>query len=166
MSMSLPYANASNALLDRIKLVLSKDGLALYGEDVAVPTVDRFLGKKRPPYFVWTDPLAKSTSTTGGATSWQYSIEFSLYVYMFATHTDPEMALSAVSHWMNSAFLGISAEATLGGTVDIAIPRMSDSGYDTTPDKKYVVAAELEVMCKVASVCPNELRELVRNAGK
>lgn len=165
MSLALPYSNASKALYERMRLVLSKDALAMYDEDVKVPKVDRFLGRDRPPFFVWTNPLARSTSSLAGATSWEYKSEFSLYVYMFATHANPDVALSSVEHWMNSAFMGVSADATLGRTVDCAIPRMSDSGYDTTPEKRYVVAAELEVTCKVASVCPKEFKELVRNAG-
>ena len=61
---------------------------------------------------------------------------------------------------------GIAADATLGGAVDCAIPRMSDAGYDSTPDKKYVVAAQVDVTCKVFSACPREFKELVRNASR
>lgn len=166
MSLAVPYARAAEALFERVRLVLSKDALAMYeGDPVKVPTVSRFIGSKRPPFFVWTNPLARSTSSRGSATSHEYKAEFSLYVYMFATHSDPEEALRNVNAWMNSAFMGVSADATLGRAVDCAIPRMSDSGYDTTPEKKYVVAAELEVTCKVAAICPKEFKELVRNAN-
>ena len=43
---------------------------------------------------------------------------------------------------------------------------MSDAGYDSTPDKKYVVAAQVDVTCKVFSACPGEFKELVRNASR
>lgn len=166
MSLAVPYSAASDALFERLRLVLSEQALGMYGEGVKVPEVSRFMGSKRPPFYVWMNPLARSTSSRGGATAHEFQTEFSFFVYMFATHAKPEEALMNVNCWVNSVFAGVSADATLGRAVDCAIPRMSDSGYDTTPEKKYVVAAEMEVTCKVFAVCPQEFKELVRNANR
>lgn len=163
--MATPYDAAARAVCDRLRVVLSEGALALYdGDPVRVPVVSFGIGPSRPPFLVWVNPLARSVSTSGSATSHEYSTAFSIFVYLMATHADLDEAVRNVNTWLNSAYMGIAAEATLGRSVDCAVPRISDSGYDTTPDKKHVVAAELEVACRVASVCPHEFKELIANA--
>lgn len=163
---AMPYAEAATALFERASLVLSESALAMYGDGGKVPEVHDHIPSKRPPFLAWCDPLADMDSTTGGATGAEYAKQFTLHVYLFATHAKFDVARESVQRWVNSLCYGIAADATLGGAVDCAIPRMSDAGYDSTPDKKYVVAAQVDVTCKVFSACPRELKELVRNASR
>lgn len=162
----MPYAEAAEALLERARLVLSEEALAMYGDGGKTPEVHDHMPPKRPPFLAWLDPLADMDSTTGSATSAEFEKQFTLHVYMFATHAKFDVARESVQRWVNSLCYGVAADATLGGTVDCAIPRMSDAGYDTTPDKKYLVAAQVDVTCKVFSACPKEFKELVRSASR
>lgn len=159
------YRPAADALLDRLRLVLSEDALALCGEGSKVPTVSDHLAKGRPPFHVWLNPLPRFSTPMPGATIREARQDFTLDVYMFATHSDFSTALESVDRWVSNVILGIAADATLNGAVDGATARIADSGFDYTPDKKSVVALSLEVECSMYSICPQEMRELVRNAG-
>ena len=61
--------------------------------------------------------LADMDSTTGGATSAEYAKQFTLHVYLFATHAKFDVARESVQRWVNSLCYGIAADATLGGGV-------------------------------------------------
>lgn len=165
MKLELPYTAAAEELFKRVSTVLSAKNLELYDRAVKAPTVVRFMGNKRPPFMVWCEPMPQSTTTRGGATTWAFQTEFDLSVYMFATHTDPDEATKTVDYWINSICMGIAADATLNRTVDIAIPRLADAGYDTTPEKKYIAAAQIEVNCRKNAICPKEFREMLRESN-
>lgn len=156
------YELASKALYERLSLSLT-EGLSLF-DDAKQPTVTYGIGSKRPPFHVWVNPLARAVSTGGSVSGHEYRTEFAFYVYLTATHTDLDEAVRLVNMWAWAAYMGVSAEATLGRSVDLAIPRVSDSGYDTTPDKKHIAVIELEVTCTVTAICPQEFKEMVRNA--
>lgn len=162
--MRMLYQPASEALLERLKLVLSEEALNLYGEAVKAPKVSDHLAKSRPPFHVWLNPLPRYTNAEPGATMREARQEFGFEVYMFATHSDFSIALDSVNRWADSAIQGIAADATLCNSVDGAAARITDSGFDYTPDKKHVVALQLEVTCSLYSLCPQEMKELVRNA--
>lgn len=163
--MRMLYQPAAEALLKRLELVLSEDALSLYGEGTKAPKVSDHLAKSRPPFHVWLNPLPRYTNPEPGATMREARQEFAFEVYMFATHSDFHTALDSVNRWANSAIQGVAADATLGNSVDGASARITDSGFDYTPDKKHVVALQIEVTCSLYSLCPQEMKELVRNAG-
>lgn len=162
----MPYSEASDALLERLRLVLGQSALAaVYGDEMTkVPEVSDHLGSSRPPFLVWMNPLAEGAATTGGASGHEHRMQFYLRTWMFAQHVDFSVALKSVQRWAHSACMGVAADATLGGAVDSAIARLSDCGYDTTNDKKHLVCAEIEVACSVFSVCPSIFKELIANA--
>lgn len=163
--MRMIYQPAAEALKKRLELVLSEEALALYGEGTKAPKVSDHLAKGRPPFHVWLNPLPRYTNAEPGATMREARQEFAFEVYMFATHSDFQTALDSVNRWANSAIQGIAADATLGDSVDGAVARITDSGFDYTSDKKNVVALQIEVTCSLYSLCPQEMKELVRNAG-
>ena len=159
------YQPAADALLKRLELVLSENALALYGDEVKAPKVSDHLAKGRPPFHVWLNPLPRYTNAEPGATMREARQEFAFEVYMFATHSDFRTALDSVNRWADSAIQGIAADATLCDSVDGAFARITDSGFDYTPERKHVVALQMEVTCSLYSLCPQEMKELVRNAG-
>lgn len=159
------FEDASDALLERLRLVLSEDALALYGEPTKAPAVSDHLAKSRPPFHVWLNPIPRYTQADTGATMREARQDFDFEVYMFATHSDFDIAQDAVKRWASNVIQGIASDATLGGAVCGTTARITDSGFDYTPDKKNVVALSIEVQCSIYSLCPQEMRKLVRDAG-
>ncbi len=160
--MLTPYQRAANGLHERMKRVFSPEGLALHDEPPTAPKV--FLGIPRdiPPFCVWVDFLPHATTNEGGATSSENQYTFALNVYCVAKHTDRNKAVDTLQKYIGSVCMGISAAATLGRAVDNAIPTVGEAGVDSTPENQYIAAASVEVVCKVAAVCPQEFKELVK----
>lgn len=164
MNLQTPYMAASNALFERMKLAFSKDGLALYEEELPTPKVDQGLPKTITPFHVWVDMLPGSNDSRGSATTAEIMTNFALDVYCVTKHTSRNKAVETLQAYVNSVCMSILADATLNRAVNNAIPRIADAAVDTTPEKQYVAAAVIEVSLMTASICPKEFKELVRNA--
>lgn len=164
MSLQTPYERAADALYERLKVVLSKDGLALYEEPPAIPQVSLGNPVNKAANCVWLDPLPMTVSTNGSATSHENKTTFALTVFLLSKHSDRNKAIANVQRWVNSVYMGVMADATLGRSVDNAVPRMSEVGSDSTTEKQYIVGASVDVTCTAYSMCPKEFKELVRNA--
>ncbi|OFK25014.1 hypothetical protein [Olsenella sp. HMSC062G07] len=166
MRLQTPYERAASALFERLRLVLSDAGLALYAEPVPVPQLTFGSPANKRPNVVWLDPLPMMASTSGSATSFENQTTFTLTVFCMSRHTDRNVAIANVQRYVNSVYMGVMADATLGRNVDNAIPRVTETGSDATPDKQYIVAASVDVTCKASSMCPREFKELVADASR
>lgn len=166
MRLQTPYERAAKALYERLQLVLSDAGLALYAEPVPKPQLSFGAPVNKRPNTVWLDPLPMTVSTNGSATSFENQTTFALTVFCMSRHTDRNVAVANVQRYVNSVYMGVMADATLGRQVDNAIPRVSETGSDSTPEKQYIVAASVDVTCKASSMCPREFKELVADASR
>lgn len=165
--MRTPLVDAPKALKERIELVLSESGLkaAFPGvKSLKVPMVTDHLGQTRPHFYVWVEPIARLVASSGSATCHESRIEFDLSAYLFAQHVKFDVAVETVNRWVTAIVLGVAADASLGKTVDSAIARVSDAGYDETPEKRFIAAAQIDVRCAVFSQCPSIFKELIANA--
>lgn len=166
MKIQTPYMAASDALFERMRLAFSKEALALYEEPVEPPKVDQGTPQTVAPFNVWVDFLPQSDDTQGSATNHEIMSSFVLDIYCVAKHTNRNKAVQILQTYVNTACMGILADATLGRTVNNSIPRLTDAGVDATPEKQFIAAAVVEVTLKTASVCPKELKELITNANR
>lgn len=157
-----PYARTAQALFERMKLVFSDKGLALHEEPPKKPEVSLGIPRTIPPFCVWVDILPHGATNDGGATTSENQYTFALNVYCVAKHSDRNKAVDALQKYVDSVCMGISAGATLNRSVDSATPSLGEAGVDATPENQYIAAASVEVVCKVAAVCPREFKELVK----
>lgn len=157
-----PFERAARALYGRMITVFSADGLALYEDAPKRPDVSFGTPSVVKPFAVWVDMLPFGVRSTGSATTHEVAVEFAIDVYCVTKHSNRDVAVNTLQKYVNSIYMGVSADATLGRSVNNAIPRISDAGVDVTAEKQYIAAAVVEVTCKVASVCPKEFRELVK----
>ncbi|KRN55043.1 MAG: hypothetical protein KHZ79_06230 [Atopobium minutum] len=161
MKTTTPYSRAAEALRKRLELVLSDKALKLYDNGIKTPVLSIGLGQARPARMAWINPMPYEVQMQGSATSHQYRTEFILRTYLLCTSTDFNDAVKQVTYWADAIVIGISADATLGREVDRCIPRISDAGYDFTPERRFVAAIEIETSMSVYDMASEEFRRLV-----
>lgn len=158
------FAAARDEVYRRLCAVFGSMAFAnLYG-DVERPKVFRGFPTTEPPFYVAVDEIASDVRATGSASMWHAEYEFGIKVYLFAQHVDLLTASNTMLAYLDAAMAAILADATLGGTVDNALPAVDTEGTAADSSRRYMAAAQMTVACRVYSACPAEIVEAINEA--
>ncbi len=163
--MVIPASEARDVLHKRLEAVFSKENLAKFS-DAQAPKVNLGFPVNEPPFYVAVDEIIDTANTDGAASMGHAEVSFNLNVWVCATHKDLKTAADAVIAYISTIFAAVLADQQLNNTVDNAFPSLRDAGTGADSSKRYVAAAKVVIACKVGSVCPSEIKEIVDAANR
>ena len=157
-----PLIESRDALARRVRAVFDEKAFGATFGDMQPPDVFDGFPVNEPPFYVAVDEMATAISTDAGATTAARGMAFSLRVWCLAKHRGLSDASDTVSAYVQQIMWMLSADHTLGMTVDAASASVDDLGTGATPDRQYIAAACVVIECKVYSMCPpKEIREAI-----
>ena len=163
--MVIPASEARDVLHKRLEAVFNKENFAKFS-DAQAPKVTLGFPVNEPPFYVAVDEIIDTANTDGAASMGHAEVSFNLNVWVCATHKDLKTAADAVIAYISTIFAAILADQQLNNTVDNAFPSLRDAGTGADNSKRYVAAATVVIACKVGSVCPAEIKEVVDAANR
>lgn len=163
--MVIPAIEARDVLHKRLEAVFSEENLAKFC-DAKAPKVSLGFPVNEPPFYVAVDEITDTASTDGAASMGHAEVSFNLNVWVCASHKELKTAADAVISYVSTIFAAVLADQQLNNTVDNAFPSLRDAGTGADSSKRYVAAATVVIACKVGSVCPAEIKEIVDAANR
>lgn len=152
---------ARNNLYERMKAVFSDECFGSLFPGSTVPDV--FLGfpVNEPPFYIAVDEIPEGVSNDASVSMGHSEATFDLNIWLCSTHRNLLTVADSLIDYECTIIDAICADQTLGRTVDIAFPRVSDTGTAANPSKRYIGAANITVTCSKFSNCPNQIKEIV-----
>lgn len=150
-----------NALYARIKGLFEEEVFSGICPSTKAPKVYLGFPTNEPPVYVAVDEVADSIQTSGSASMGHAEFSFDLHLWLYAQHTKLETSANMLLSYIGTVFAGILADPQLNGTVDNAFPRVDEIGTAAVEGRRYVSACVVSISCKVSSVCPNQIKEVV-----
>lgn len=129
--------------------------------DLKQPKVFKGFPVTEPPFYVAVDEIAEPVATTGAVTGGHDDVTFGLHVWLFAKHSDLEVASSCLLAYIETVIASVMADPQLCRTVDNAVSAVDSAGTAAESDNRYIAAASITVECRRFSYCPREIREIV-----
>lgn len=162
--MVIPQIAARDALLNRLRGVLSGDAFRTLYPECECPKVTLGFPVNEPPFYVAVDEIATNVQPGKGSSFGEVQVEFVLNVWVFARKTELEAAANTAMAYADAIFASVCADQTLKGTVDLAVPSVSQGGTAADADRKYIATETVEVKCTTWSKCPHEIREVINES--
>lgn len=161
--MVIPQIAALDALYKRVSGFFSSESFsAVYPDAVAAPVVTKGFPKNEQPFYVAVDEIVTDAQPGKGASTGQAEMEFSANVWVCARHADLVKAANTAMSYADAVIACVLADQTMKGAVDLAVPSITGGGTAADGDRKYLATEALTVTFKVWAVCPNEVREVLR----
>lgn len=162
--MVVPQIEARDALKKRLEGVFEPEAFGKLYPGYERPKVTLGFPVNEPPFYVAVDEIATNVQPGKGSSYGEVQIEFVLNVWVFARKTELEAAANTAIVYADAVFAAVCADQTLKGSVDLAVPSVSQGGTAADADRKYIATETVEIRCSTWSKCPHEIRELIHES--
>lgn len=159
--MSSSFARSRNELFRHLEAALSVFDQVY--PDMQAPKL--FLGfpVSETPFYIAVDEIVPSASAVGAASIGQDTVTWTLGVWLFSKHMNLLTASETLLAYEELVFSAVSADPTLGRTVDNSFAAIEVTGTARDSGNYYVASTQISVECRAEATCPPEIRQVIRS---
>lgn len=162
--MVIPQIAARDALKRRLEGVFSPEAFGCLYPDCERPRLTLGFPVNEPPFYVAVDEIVTDVQPGKGASCGEVQFDFVLRVWAFARKTGLEDAANTAMTYADAVLMAVCADQTLHGTVDHAVPSISQGGTAADADRKHIATEAVEIRCSVWARCPGEIRKVINES--